>query len=483
MMKSMSVEAVITTGIYCRPGCPGRPRPENTRRFGSAAEAEAGGFRACLRCRPYRDETAVDLVSAPELACRGVQLVLAGALDDANERDLARRLGASPRHLRRLFLEHAGVTPDGLARSRRAHFARRLLDDTELSITEIAYASGFGSVRQFNRSMLETFRASPRDLRAKRRVSDRLVADGGLRLRLPNVSPLDWDLTLAYLAPRAIDGVEHVGDGVYRRVVDVDGDAGVVEVSRGGPEHLVLRAHLPHWEGLIHVVARVRRIFGLDTDRVPADAALAGDPVVGPLVRRRPGLRVPGTWDPFELGIRAVLGQQVSVTGASTLAARLVQRHGTPVPGLDALGLRAKFPTAADLAVADLDGLGLTSARAGAVRAFSRAVADGAVVLDRGRPLADLVASLTAVDGVGPWTAQYIALRMGEPDAFPASDLGLRRAVGRLTGRTPDPRELEAHSEAWRPWRALAAAHLWTAGSDPVGFPGEDERTFATMAG
>jgi AraC family transcriptional regulator of adaptative response / DNA-3-methyladenine glycosylase II len=409
--------------------------------------------------------------------------VLAGALDGANERDLARRLGASPRHLRRLFLDHAGVTPDGLARSRRAHFARRLLDDTDLGITEIAFASGFGSVRQFNRSMLETFRASPSALRAKRRMSDRLAADGGLHLRLPFVAPFDWDAMLAYLAPRAIAGVEQVGDGVYRRVVDVDGDPGAVEVSRGGRDHLVLRAHLPHWEGLIHVVARVRRMFGLDTDPAPATAALADDPVVGPLVRRRPGLRVPGTWNPFELGVRAVLGQQVSVAGASTLAARLVERHGVQVPGLGPLGLRARFPAAADLAVADLDGLGLTSARADAVRNFSRAVAGGTVVLDRSRPLAELVASLTAVDGVGPWTAQYVALRIGEPDAFPGSDLGLRRGVGRLTGRTPQARELEALSEAWRPWRAVAAAHLWSGPSEPARSPAEDELTFATMAG
>ena len=204
----MSVEAVVTTGIYCRPGCPGRPHPENTRRYGSAAEAEANGFRACLRCRPYRDESSVDLVSTPELVCRAVQMILDGALDGANEAQLAARVGASPRNLRRLFVEHVGVTPDRLARSRRAHFARRLLDDTDLSITEIAFASGFGSGRQFNRTMVETFRATPRELRARRRVRDRLVADGGLTIRLPFTGPFDWDATVGYLAARAIAGVE-----------------------------------------------------------------------------------------------------------------------------------------------------------------------------------------------------------------------------------------------------------------------------------
>jgi AraC family transcriptional regulator of adaptative response / DNA-3-methyladenine glycosylase II len=481
----MSVEAVVTTGIYCRPGCPGRPNPGNTRRYRSAAEAEAAGFRACHRCRPYRDAAALDMVSAPELVCRGVQLVLAGALDGANERELAVRLGASTRHLRRLFLEHAGVTPDGLARSSRAHFARRLLDDTDLSVTEIAYASGFGSVRQFNRCMLETFRATPTELRAKRRSTDRLAADGGLCLRLPFVPPLDWDALLTYLAARAIPGVEHVGDGVYRRTVDIDGDTGVVEVEHGGPDHLVLRAHLPHWEGLIHVVARVRRIFGLDADVATAHDALAGDPVVGGLVRRRPGLRVAGTWDPFELAVRAVLGQQVSVAGASTLAGRVVARHGTPVPGLGALGLSSRFPTADTLADADLVGVGLPATRAGAVRALGRAVAEGKVVLDGTRPLPELVESLTAVEGIGPWTAQYVALRTGEPDAFPTGDLGLRRAAGREDGTTLRTAGLDRLAERWRPWRATAAMHLWTGAPAglPAGGPAHEpaERTFATM--
>jgi AraC family transcriptional regulator of adaptative response / DNA-3-methyladenine glycosylase II len=410
------------------------------------------------------------MVSAPELVCRGVQLVLAGALDGANERDLAARLGASARHLRRLFLEYAGVTPDGLARSRRAHFARRLLDDTDLTITEIAYASGFGSARQFNRCMSETFRSTPRELRARRRSTDRLVADGGLCLRLPVAQPYDFDTMLAYLAARSIRGIEHVAGGVYRRTIDVDGDPGVIEVEAGGADHLVLRAHLPHWEGLIHVVERVRRIFGLDTDPEHGRVALGRDPVIGRLVRARPGLRVAGTWDPFELGIRAVLGQQVSVAGAGTLTARLVGRYGTPTPGLHELG------------VADLAGVGLTEARAGAVRAFSRAVADGKVTLDRSRPLGELVESLTAVEGVGPWTAHYLALRMGEPDAFPVTDLGLRRAAGRAIGAAPlSPGDLAARAEVWRPWRALAATYLWTAPATARIAPAEDERAFATM--
>ena len=211
-------------------------------------------------------------------------------------------------------------------------------------------------------------------------------------------------------------------------------------------------------------MARVRRIFGLDADPRPASAALASDPIVGPLVRARPGSRVAGTWDPFEIGVRAIIGQQVSVAGAGTITARLVERHGVPVAGLRALGLSALFPTPVVLADAELDGLGLTSARAAAVRGFSQAVYDGKLPLDRSVPLSELVEAVGAVDGLGPWTAQYLAVRLGEPDAFPAGDLGLRRAVGRITGRAiPTRDDLEALAERWRPWRAHAAMHLWTA--------------------
>lgn len=447
--------AVVTTGIYCRPGCGGRPHPEHVREFGLAAAAEAAGFRACLRCRPYRTPQPA-VWSGPELVCRAVQLVLAGALDGGTEEELGARLGVSGRHLRRLFHTHLGVTPDGLARSRRAHFARRLLDDTDLTVTDVAFAAGFGSVRQLNRACREVFRASPSELRARRRVSDRLVADGGLALRLPFQGPLDWEAMTAYLAARAIPGVERVSGGVYRRTIVVDGDPGVVELSLGGVDHLVLGAHLPHWEDLIHVVEQARRLAALDTGMEEALEHLGADPLLGGLVRTRPGLHVTGTWDPFETGVRAIVGQQVTVAGATTIAGRLVERLGMPVPGLRQFGLTHTFPTPEVLAGADLDGLGLTAARAASVRAFARGVADDTIRLDRSVGLDRLVESVTAVRGLGPWTAQYIALRLGEPDAFPAGDLGLRRAAGDVS-----PALLAGLAERWRPWRALAAAHLW----------------------
>jgi AraC family transcriptional regulator of adaptative response / DNA-3-methyladenine glycosylase II len=446
--------AVATTGIYCRPECSAKPLPQHVTKYRLAAAAEAAGYRACLRCRPYRSPDALDW-SGPELVCRGVQLILGGALDGGTEAELGARLGVSARHLRRLFSAHLGVTPDGLARSARTHFARRLLDETDLSVSEVAFAAGFGSVRQFNRACRDVFRLPPRELRARRRKSDPLTTEEGLTLRLPFDGALDWRTVLGYFEARAIPGVESVSGVTYRRTIVAGGEPGVIELMPGGADNLLLRVHLAHWDELMHVVARARRIAGLDADMEEPAAQLAGDPVVGPLLWKRPGLRVPGTWDPYETGVRAILGQQVSVAGANTLAGRLVERLGTALP-FQRFGLTRLFPPPATLAEADLAELGLTSARAAAVRAFARAVAEDAIRLDRSVGLDRLVASIQAVDGLGPWTAHYIALRLGERDAWPATDLGLRRALG---AQSP------AVAERWRPWRALAATHLWLADS------------------
>lgn len=442
--------AVKTTGIYCRPGCSARPNPGNVTEYTSAAAAEAAGYRACMRCRPYRTDLPLT-TTEPELVCRAVQLILDGALDDGTEADLGARLGISARHLRRFFQDHLGVTPDQLARSRRAHFSRRLLDDTDLTNTQIAFAAGFGSVRQYNRALQEIFRATPSELRARRRRSDRLAADGGITLRLPFPPPLDLDTMLDYFAARAIPGVEHVSATGYRRTIVVDGDPGVLEVLPGGDDHLLLRAHLPHWEDMIHVVQRARRIFNLDADIAAATEHLRADRTLQPLLRSRPGLRPAGTWDPFETGVRAIIGQQVSIAAATTVTGRLVAVCGTSVPGLTELGLTHTFPTPETLADHDFDGVGLTKARAAAIRSFAGAVADDTVRLDRSVPLDTFVESVAALPGLGPWTAQYLALRLGEADAFPATDLALERTVA----------ELGASPEAWRPWRAHAAVHLW----------------------
>src|SRR5262245_39018063 len=464
-----SFAAVVTTGIYCRPGCGGRPRSDNVRRYPLAAAAEAAGFRACFQCRPYRWPQSVAW-TRPELVCRAVRLIRDGALDGATEADLGARLGVSPRHLRRLFKAHVGVTPDGLARSARAHFARRLLDDTDLTITEIAYAAGFGSLRQFNRACREVFRESPRELRARRRKADRLVADGGLLLRLPFSGPLDWETMAAYFAARAIPGVEQVSGETYRRTVVVGDDPGVLELSAGGDDHLLLRAHLPHWEELVHVVQGSRRIASLDFELNEPASHLAADPTIGPLLEARPGLRPPGTWDPFETGVRAIIGQQVTLAHANAIAGRLVERLGTEVAGLEPLGLTHTFPSAGTLAGADLGGLGLTPARARAISLFAGAVAEDSVRLDRSIGLDRLITSITALDGLGPWTAHYLALRLGEPDACPTTDLGLRRSLPRHAPQAAAA-ALDDLAEGWRPWRALAATHLWIADQEPVTQP------------
>jgi AraC family transcriptional regulator of adaptative response / DNA-3-methyladenine glycosylase II len=452
-------QAVVTTGIYCRPGCGARPLAANVRSFPLAAAAEAAGFRACLRCRPYRWEPP-PTSEPPELVKRALRLVLEGALDAGTEARLAARVGVSERHLRRLFDRHLGVSPGQLARSRRAHFARRLLDDTDLGVTEVAFASGFGSVRQMNRAFLEIFQSTPTRLRARRRAADRLAADGGLPIRPPVPGPLAWEQMLGYLGRRAIPGVERVDGDRYVRTVCIEGEPGVIQLSRASPDTVLLRAHLPHWDGIIDIVSRARRIFNLDGDIAAATVRLASDPRLGPLVESWPGLRPPGAWDGFEVGVRAIVGQQVSVPGATTLIGRIVERYGVPLPGLLAMGLTHLFPEPQELAGADLAGLGMPGSRAAAIQHFAAAVAEHRLHLERSGPLEELVAELVALPGLGLWTANYLALRLGEPDAFPASDLGLRRALANQGG-LPSPAQMIELAAPWQPFRAYAALHLW----------------------
>jgi len=461
------VNAVRTTGIYCRDGCAGRPKAHNVSRFATAVAAEAAGYRPCLLCRPDRLPDAS--TSAHEVVERALMLITAGALDEETEETLAGRLGVTARHLRRLFQEHVGATPAFVARSRRAHFARRLLDETDLRIVDVAGASGFASVRQMNRVMRDVFRFTPAELRARRRQRDRLVADGGLRLRVPFEGALAFEELLAYLAPRAIPGVEVIEGSTYRRTTSTHGEPGAIEVSRADAHHLLVVAHLPTWNSLIDDVSRVRRLFGLDT--APAEATpLAEDPLLADAIAALPGLRVPGAWDPFETAVRVFLGQQVTVGGATTLAGRLVEAFGQPVEGLQALGLTHIFPSAAAIADAstpDLRGIGMPGARAEALREFARAYLEERVRLDAAVPLDEATEALQALSGVGPWTAHMIAYRaMGQRDAFAAGDLGLRRNAARLLGEPAplDAAALERLAEGWRPHRALAALHLWMAG-------------------
>jgi AraC family transcriptional regulator, regulatory protein of adaptative response / DNA-3-methyladenine glycosylase II len=464
---NLTITGVRTTGIYCRDGCSARPLERNTKLFRSPVAAEAAGFRPCLRCRPDRLPPYVDSDGAGVVA-RALALIADGVLDDATEDVLAQRLGLTARHLRRLFDERVGATPALVARARRAHFARRLLDESDLRIPAVAQAAGFASVRQMNRVIADVFKFTPVELRNKRRDSDRLVADGGLPLRVPFAGPLDFDALLAHRAARAIPGVESVSGGVYRRTITSCGEPGVIEVSAlGDGKHLLMVVHLPTALTLIDDVARARRLFGLD--RPPAgQTALARDRVLRAAVHKRPRLRVPGSWDPFETSIRIMLGQQVSVAGATTLAGRLVEAFGSRVPGLRPMGLSHAFPPAARIAEASLARLravGMPEARALAIRTFARAYADERIRLDAGATLDEVVGPLASLPGVGPWTAHMIAMQAAaQPDAFPAGDLGLRRAAGLATagGATLGTAVLESMADAWRPYRALAAMCLWT---------------------
>ena len=399
------------------------------RTFEMAAAAEAAGYRACLRCRPYRTQAGVPAY-APALVCRAVQLVIAGALDDGGETELAARLATSPRHLRRLFEQNLGITPDQFARSRRAHFARRLLDDTDLPIIDVAFAAGFGSLRQFNRTMREVFREPPAALRSRRRRADRLLTDGGVSLRLPVPAPYDWPGVLALLAQRAIPGVESVRDGLYRRTISLDGAPGVLELGAGDSQHLVLRAHLPFWEGLIHVAERAAIIAGAGADIAAGESLLAADEQLGALVRRRPGLRPPGAWSAFEAVCAEIVTSQSG--GRAAEVEELVQSRGVAVPGLGH-GLTHLFPSAE--ALVDLDGQP-------AVSAFAKAVVDG-LDLDAWQEPGDLTE-------VPAHARQGTAWRLGMLDAFPSDVRGYRGVVvGPADG-----------VQRWRPWRGLAAAHL-----------------------
>lgn len=461
---SVRFAAVRTTGIYCRAECSARPNPRNVEHFPNAVAAESAGFRPCLRCRPDRlpDLTGVTTPAPVEQA---LLLISEGFLDRKTEDELAAMVGYSNRQLRRLFSDSIGASPSAVARSRRAHFARRLLDESDLPISAIGRAAGFSSTRQMNRVMLDTFRFTPSQLR-QRRTKHRADADGGLHLTIPFDGQLAWEEALAFLDRRAIPGIEAVNGSRYRRLTTTCGFPGVVEVMhQTGTNELRLTAHLATFNSIIDDVARIRRLFGLDRPPLPAQWPVDDD--LAPLVSRRPGLRVPGAWDPFETAIRILLGQQISVSAATTLSGRLVEQFGTQFE-IDAFGLSRQFPTPAVLADAPLEDIGLPGSRARSIRYFAAAVSSGELDLRSTAPLDEVIDELQRLPGIGPWTAQLIALRvMRHPDAFPASDLGLRIAVGRIIGEhKPPAKAVERFAEKWRPHRATAAQHLWASLDD-----------------
>jgi AraC family transcriptional regulator of adaptative response / DNA-3-methyladenine glycosylase II len=460
---------VTSTGIYCRPVCPARaPRAENCRFFRSAAAAQQAGFRPCLRCRPETAPHQGSWRGTSNTVSRALALIAAGALDrgaeGAGEEALAERVGVGARQLRRLFQHHLGATPLAVAQTRRVLFAKQLIQDTSMSMAEVAMAAGFGSVRSYNETFRALYGRPPSALRRRglRERAARPFAEAGVSLRLRYRPPYDWEAMLAHLAERAVDGVEQVADGTYRRVVALGGCAGRLEVTHDAARAcLVATIAFPSVRELPVLVAGVRRVFDLDADVEAIGRHLAGDPRLAPLVARRPGLRSPGAWDPFELAVRAVLAQEVTLVAARGLAARLAAACGEPV-AVGHPSLRVAFPTPAQVARADLACLAVPRARREALRALALAAEADPDLLRPTGDLASAVARLRALRGVGEWTAQVIALRaLREPDAFPAADRGLLRAAAAL-GVGTSPRALLGAADAWRPWRGYAAQHLWT---------------------
>jgi AraC family transcriptional regulator of adaptative response / DNA-3-methyladenine glycosylase II len=455
--------AVRSTGVYCRPVCPvPSPKKANVRYFMSAAAAAEAGFRPCLRCRPEAAPGTPAWLGTSAVVRRALGLIQDGALDGASVDTLAARVGIGSRHLRRLFMQHVGAAPITVAETRRLQFAKRLLDETELPIMEVALASGYGSLRRFNDVFRRTYGRAPRELRRKRRPGRAADEGEDVILRLAYRPPYDWAHVRAFLETRAVSGVERVDERGYARVVGVgDGHAVVCVRPVEGADALELRVRGAPPSAFFQLSCSARRMFDLAADPAAIALAFKRDPLLGPLVARRPGLRIPGAWDPFECAVRAVLGQQVSVAAGRTLAERLVARAG-PLVEAARDGLTRSFPGPAALANADLQGIGLTGARIAALRALARAVLEGAV--DFGASVEDAKAALRALPGFGPWTAEYVALRaLGEPDAFPAADLVLRRRVAGGDGPPLGERALAARADAWRPWRGYAVLHLWGA--------------------
>ncbi len=463
---------VTSTGIYCRPICPARTaKEEHCRFFASAAAAQDAGFRPCLRCRP---ETAPELASwrgTSNSVSRALALIAEGALDGEGNgvEKLAERLGLGERQLRRLFLQHLGASPISVAQTRRVLFAKQLIHETRMPMTEVAMAAGFGSLRRFNETFRDLFHRPPSALRRK---SSAKSLEKNVALRLRYRAPYDWESILGFLRARAIQGVEFVDDNRYLRTVEVNGAMGSIEVTHlPDRQSLGVSIRFPDVRLLPVIVARVRRLFDLGADIETIDDHLSGDPVLATLVAQRPGLRAPGGWDGFELAVRAVLGQQISVAAARRLAGQLVALHGRAVPRSFVIhpDLSHTFPTANRLAATSSIGLAMPAARQSALKAVAEAaVADPNLFRPFGS-IDETIARLRTIRGIGEWTAQYIALRaIRETDAFPATDIGLLRSVASIDGRKTTSANLLLRAESWRPWRAYAAQHLWAADGSPT---------------
>lgn len=433
---------VLTTGIYCRPVCPARmPAEENVRYYQTPAAAQDAGFRPCLRCRPETARRLPEWTVASQTVVRGMRLIDAGFLDSEPVQTLAGRLGISSRHLNRLFLDELQATPKSLARARRVQLAKRLIDNSSLPLAEVAMRSGFGSIRRFNDEIRDAYRRPPRELR---RSLD-APPDEDIVLHLPVRAPYHTDWVFGFLEARALPGLEEVVDGEYRRALFVDGERkGWLRVAweKDGLRLAVPPAGVEHLGDLL---ARVRRVFDLDADPAAIETVLSEDPLLAPCIQRNPGLRVPGAWDGFEIAVRAILGQQVSVARARNLAMDLCERFGA-----------GDFPSPAALVDADVSVIGMPGKRGEAVRALAGAVLSGEVQLDEGAEPGLLTESLRGLPGIGPWTAGYVGMRVArDPNAFPDADWVVLKVLGEKAAAA------RTRAEAWQPWRAYAVMVLW----------------------
>jgi AraC family transcriptional regulator of adaptative response / DNA-3-methyladenine glycosylase II len=459
---------VKTTGIYCRPICPARsPKLENCVFMPTAAAAQEAGFRSCLRCRP---ESSPDLDAwrgTSATVSRALKLIEGGALDDGDVDSLAARLGIGERQLRRLFRRHIGAAPVTVAQTRRVLLARQLLEQTDLSMIEVALGSGFGSVRRFNETFQALYQRPPGELRRRTPAAS---PSPEINLLLSYRPPYDWDTMLRFLRVRALPGLEVVDQDSYSRVIELRNFTGSITISHA-PAKSALRAtvRFPHLGALPVIIARIRRMFDLSAEPGAINEVLSADPVLAPHVSARPGLRVPGGWNGFEIAVRAILGQQVTLKAGTLLAARAVSTFGEKVIGeLAVSGLTHAFPRPGRLQTDSVARLGMPRARAAALAGVAAAVEANPRLFDPCRDLEEAVARLCELPGIGEWTAQYIAMRaLGESDAFLAGDVALQRLFGGQEAR-PDAAMLLAHAERWRPWRAYAVLHLWMSDSAPL---------------
>jgi AraC family transcriptional regulator, regulatory protein of adaptative response / DNA-3-methyladenine glycosylase II len=459
------ITAVKTTGIYCRPSCPTpvRPKRENVSFYPTTAAAQLAGYRACKRCRPDASPGSPEWNVRGDLVGRAMRLIADGSVDRDGVAGLACRLSVSERHLHRLLLSELGAGPLAIARAQRAQTARVLIETTDLPFTDVAFAAGFESIRQFNDTVREVFALTPTALRAAgRRRGD--IADGALTLRLPYRPPLDWSALVSWLRVRALPGVAEVNGRAYRRTLRLPRGAGVVALEPVD-SHIQCTLRLESMADLTSAVRQCRRLLDLDADPLSVVDILSKDRRLSKIVKKRPGLRAPGAVDGTELAIQAILGQQVSLAAARTLASRLVTANGDVIKIADPT-LTHLFPRAEAIAEADLARLGVPATRRATLRALARAVADGTLALDPGADRSETHQQLMRLPGIGEWTAGYIVMRaLGDPDTFLSSDLGIKKAGARL-GIGSNARAIAEHAAAWRPWRSYATHQLWATLSD-----------------